>query len=180
MGCDTYSFSNNRGDFGFNPRTRMGCDLLWVWFFKSLKFQSTHPHGVRLAIEVFSRALRCFNPRTRMGCDLADLAVKQRGQVSIHAPAWGATCTDMDFSSHSRFQSTHPHGVRLKYAKKKYGKDAVSIHAPAWGATVGNSRGTPQTNCFNPRTRMGCDVACVLFFVFIFVSIHAPAWGATY
>ena len=45
----TFRFKMNLlGIVSFNPRTRMGCDLLCVWFFKSLN---------------------CFNPRTRMGCD---------------------------------------------------------------------------------------------------------------
>ena len=32
-----------------------------------------------------------FNPRTRMGCDTMREQNKFNAQVSIHAPAWGAT-----------------------------------------------------------------------------------------
>ena len=32
---------------------------------------------------------------------------------------------------------------------------------------------------FNPRTRMGCDLAYSFNLLVITVSIHAPAWGAT-
>ena len=75
--------------------------------------------------------------------------------VSIHAPAWGATLSDM--------------------AQGKV--TTVSIHAPAWGAThlLPQTRGhrhTFQVGCdgighifdgrragFNPRTRVGCDAS---------------------
>ena len=79
------------------------------------RFQSTHPHGVRHAH---------FQPEM------------DRCAISIHAPAWGATflfcigvITDVYFNPRTRmgcdhcigysravaarFQSTHPHGVRL-------------------------------------------------------------------
>ena len=55
-------------------------------------FQSTRPHGAR--------------PRRK-----ADAALRKN--VSIHAPAWGAT----------------------KMKQRVYRVVGVSIHAPAWGAT---------------------------------------------
>ena len=79
------------------------------------KFQSTHPRGVRRDGQ--PPDCRC-------------------GDVSIHAPAWGATRT-------RRVSAPKP--------------EPVSIHAPAWGATrhlLVRLRGMQ-------------------------VSIHAPAWGAT-
>ena len=99
--------------------------------------------------------------------------------VSIHAPARGATCKDTDATA--RFK--------------------VSIHAPARGATfltvpiVGklvlfqstHPQGVrpfePQGSCslerFNPRTRKGCDVQQGEQLATLPVSIHAPARGAT-
>ena len=77
-----------------------------------LKFQSTHPHGVRHLFGLVQRPYRCFNPRTHMGCDFpfqlfrltmgfnprthmgCDIvggAKCYRCRVSIHAPTWGAT-----------------------------------------------------------------------------------------
>ncbi len=55
--------------------------------------------------------------------------------VSIHAPAWGATSWQT-----------------IGNCKAK-----VSIHAPAWGATreSGSLRG--REACFNPRARVGRD-----------------------
>ena len=62
--------AKNRGE-DFNPRTRVGCDLIAA---------------------VINLVRRYFNPRTRMGCDVKN-AVPPAGYVpiSIHAPAWGAT-----------------------------------------------------------------------------------------
>ena len=98
--------------------------------------------------------------------------------VSIHAPAWGATCSRCSCDCSCKFQSTHPRGVRHQY------------HAPR-----------RRSNRFNPRTRVGCDFifedqSRLLLFQSThprgvrlkdtaaerqatIVSIHAPAWGAT-
>ena len=55
------------------------------------------------------------------------------------------------------FQSTRPHGARLRLNNVLALTINVSIHAPAWGATVAIIGSTQYKN----------------------VSIHAPAWGAT-
>ena len=80
-----------------------------------LLFQSTPPRGGRLA-EIFV----CFC-RTQVsihapawGATLAILHLGLSRRVSIHAPAWGATSLHRDLHSALR---------------------PVSIHAPAWGAT---------------------------------------------
>ena len=99
----------------FNPRTRTGCDMISLRILMVIEwFQSTHPHGVRLGHYVS----QCIPY-----------------EVSIHAPARGATgtgrgadtgrrsfnprtrtgcdCTIADeFKILLTFQSTHPHGVR--------------------------------------------------------------------
>ena len=54
-----------------------------------------------------------FNPRARVGRDHAVRLAWQVKEVSIHAPAWGATGNGAAFA---------------------FG-NFVSIHAPAWGAT---------------------------------------------
>ena len=61
----------NTSALGFNPRSRMGSD-------KSLQEQK--------------HELVRFNPRSRMGSDnrIAELSLAIE-EVSIHAPAWGAT-----------------------------------------------------------------------------------------
>ncbi len=189
----------------FNPRTRVGCDQRTQQErVEQQQFQSTHPRGVRqgplitigLAKHVSIHApawgatrrflwypcvLRCFNPRTRVGCDhhhreqsgaphcfnprtrvgcdaMRTNRYRRFFEVSIHAPAWGATIeASIPSGPPVMFQSTHPRGVRRD-----------------------TSRHAQIIMCFNPRTRVGCDI----FFLDQTlagqrVSIHAPAWGAT-
>ena len=113
-----------------------GATEVQYWPYLDFMFQSTHPRGVRLFTSGSITGHLCFNPRTRVGCDrqrMDAVADYERFNprtrvgcdcypgslsmyifdVSIHAPAWGATGIDM-FG-----QLVHQ----------------VSIHAPAWGAT---------------------------------------------
>ena len=130
------SFSRRSRAGSFNPRTRVAT-------------------GGRAAAWLSTKS---FNPRTRVGCDpLAIMLLNTDFSVSIHAPAWGATCPhrrswhDCGVSIHApawgatrlrlilslatRFQSTHPRGVRRLSLRLRRGLFRVSIHAPAWGAT---------------------------------------------
>ena len=57
----------------------------------------------------------------------------------------------------TKFQSTHPRGVRPTSLNAMISHAVVSIHAPAWGATCwARYRGKKRAG-FNPRTRVGCD-----------------------
>ena len=99
------------------------------------------------------------------------------------------------------FQSTHPHGVRLKPSKRLWELTRFQSTHPH-GVRRVNLFVYIDIGCFNPRTRMGCDKVvdkCVVlqklfqsthphgvrlivfkfFGVIRVVSIHAPAWGAT-
>ena len=167
-------------------------------------FQSTRPRGARPgASATVSGAPECFNPRARVGRDdemTADLA--RAREVSIHAPAWGATLCNMSRSgnhalfqstrprgarpsiccgsrSTTPFQSTRPRGARLFDHSAPHVDRWVSIHAPAWGATVWSMTIFPVVCCFNPRARVGRDQGRVGQRAAARVSIHAPAWGAT-
>ena len=77
------------------------------------------------------------------------------------------------------FQSTRPRGARPAVLRAGQGRRPVSIHAPAWGATSRTPTSTPSCSCFNPRARVGRDVAAGDHAVRLQVSIHAPARGAT-
>ena len=146
---------------GFNPRTRVGCDMIALNNATQTQvFQSTHPRGVRLIKRLrYYLGKRSFNPRTRVGCDdLGRVELEALEDVSIHAPAWGATFSIIflrygkkGFNPRTRvgcdlplvrliltssaFQSTHPRGVRLRGGGRTGKTRGVSIHAPAWGAT---------------------------------------------
>ena len=127
---------------GFNPRTRVGCDgSVPSAVCNTSEFQSTHPRGVRpdhpLGVESGEAGFnprtrvgcdlrrwprwlpdRRFNPRTRVGCDAQGvLQAAWDLRVSIHAPAWGATCGSKRGPTASAFQSTHPRGVRRGAAR---------------------------------------------------------------
>ncbi len=120
----------------FNPRSRMGSDILalmdWIgpvvsihapaWGATRLRvrssndslFQSTLPHGERRKKATMAIITPMFQSTLPHGerHDQVD-AAGGAFRVSIHAPAWGATYRP----------GIYPPG-RL-----------VSIHAPAWGAT---------------------------------------------
>ena len=99
----------------FNPRARVGRDGRPLLLFLPREwFQSTRPRGAR-------RSRHC--------------SCRQARDVSIHAPAWGAT------GGISRGMLCTP----------------VSIHAPAWGATRQGWAACSRTPCFNPRARVGRD-----------------------
>ncbi len=81
-----------RGCAGFNPRTPAGCDI-----------DGEAPSWSGLS----------FNPRTPAGCDHCDaMPVAVVADVSIHAPLRGATRQPSPGGPGTRFQSTHPCGVR--------------------------------------------------------------------
>jgi len=98
----------------FNPRTRAGCDPTC---------------GARRS------CLRSFNPRTRAGCDQLRGRRERGDEVSIHAPARGATTCTRFLAHLAEFQSTHPRGVRPEFTRRLRAGVSVSIHAPARGAT---------------------------------------------
>ena len=121
--------------------------------------------------------------------------------VSIHAPAWGATSYQYVAGYVTKFQSTHPRGVRPLVV--------CSLSSPLGfnpRTRVGCDGSVPSAVCntsefqsthprgvrpdhplgvesgeagFNPRTRVGCDVWEQKRPHRKRVSIHAPAWGAT-
>ena len=141
----------------FNPRSRMGSDTVLM---------------------LPSAGVDDFNPRSRMGSDGAWIRHGSVVEISIHAPAWGATASDDN--------PLYPM--------------VISIHAPAWGATSDSAdkfkstlfqstlphgerpsykAASAYSRYFNPRSRMGSDRFMHIIGEFSPISIHAPAWGAT-
>ena len=124
-------------------------------------FQSTHPRGVRRSAPVTVQTGSRFNPRTRVGCDRCFCCpappvgcFNPRTRVGCDAP--GAAVVRWGMSG---FQSTHPRGVRRMMWGSRWSLLHVSIHAPAWGATTLCRNSACLQECFNPRTRVGCDAA---------------------
>src|SRR5437763_4649381 len=126
---------------------------------KAIKFQSTLPRG----------------ERRRKVAEFVHSSI-----VSIHAPAWGATCVQHGLAR--RGGSFNP--------RSRVGSDAsneasgttttVSIHAPAWGATllsVPVKLVSVTVSIHAPA--WGATIRSLAIRLFPSVSIHAPAWGAT-
>ena len=100
---------------GFNPRTRVGCDISSGAISAHLNVSIHAPVWGATRLHDLLTSRRCFNPRTRVGCDDREDANVVISTVSIHAPVWGAT----------------------RQWKRHIMLVIVSIHAPVWGATLG-------------------------------------------
>ena len=123
---------------GFNPRARAGRDgQTRKRNLPSGRFQSTRPRGAR--------------PATLK-------ANWQRKEVSIHAPARGATGYWVHLGEGFANVSIHApaRGATWKEGAGHY-FCMVSIHAPARGATRRWPRRCSESGCFNPRARAGRD-----------------------
>ena len=125
---------------GFNPRPRAGGDAEvlaldvngWAGFNPRPRAGGdwTTLNGLTLLTDVSIHA-----PARGATC-CADVGSLGTSLVSIHAPARGATrigCTDGGLRGW--FQSTPPRGGRLQLHSKLTSVGKVSIHAPARGAT---------------------------------------------
>ena len=124
---------------------------------EALAFQFTRPHGARPKTAFhtsFWSSFQFTRPHgARHGVDLLLL----EADVSIHAPAWGATLGRRNASFQGR----------------------VSIHAPAWGATPGRHVPPPLRRVSIHAPAWGATRGHVEIRLALPVSIHAPAWGAT-
>ena len=156
-----------------------------VWYvnFRGIaEFQFTLPHGERPRRTRALRRLACWFQFTLPHGERPRRPGIAQGwlEVSIHAPAWGATrsCTNVmlevvRFNSRSRmgsdpassicsrrllaFQFTLPHGERPRQTLADNRNLRVSIHAPAWGATPRRRHRRRDGRGFNSRSRMGSD-----------------------
>ena len=179
MGCDLTARLECGRCACFNPRTRMGCDdRICINSISTISFNPRTRMGCDKVLCLSSNVSKRFNPRTRMGCDFNNSLRKSKHRVSIHAPAWGATQQFRHWMRLERFQSTHPHGVRLQ-------KMSVLVFGLSFNPRTRMGCDTLCSDCcihpycFNPRTRMGCDLRLWFLCRVPPVSIHAPAWGAT-
>ena len=100
----------------FNPRSRVGNDSIDVVKAKNVDiFQSTFPRGERPCGLLSYTSCRNFNPRSRVGNDDTELVAAPDAIISIHVPAWGTTPWFLQKCHTSHF---------------------ISIHVPAWGTTA--------------------------------------------
>ena len=144
----------------FNPRTHAGCDALGsgrLWTLHSFN-PRTHAGCDIIFLRLRDMTTGCFNPRTHAGCDklirnrkysVTKFQSTHPRGVRLHN---NAIKIGMDM-----FQSTHPRGVRPLWVPVGCGRCIVSIHAPTRGATLAVCVGLPPARGFNPRTHAGCD-----------------------
>ena len=140
----------------FNPRTHMGCDdecaflgsvngvsihaPTWgatqpnfeVRFL--IRFQSTHPHGVRPGLVGETITKLVFQSTHPHGVRQIELDNTPHCLVSIHAPTWGATSFSPAASICVCFNPRTHMGCDVPMLSQ-YADAEVSIHAPTWGAT---------------------------------------------
>ena len=145
--------------FYFNPRSRVGNDILSIKFARTTltfqstfprgerrktidnvkaeeKFQSTFPRGERQGVSLTALISGNFNPRSRVGNDLL-ISLSRYGNYL--------------------FQSTFPRGERPIDKNACLNWSFISIHVPAWGTTSCVLYRTCYRFNFNPRSRVGND-----------------------
>ena len=78
--------------------------------------------------------------------------------ISIHAPAKGATDKRHDHTPSSKYFNPRSRKGSDRIYRAIFSKDfTISIHAPAKGATHGGLHGLAGSIYFNPRSRKGSD-----------------------
>ena len=122
----------------FNPRSRTGSDLSTVGGAAGIvDFNPRSRTGSDIMAAAIFSALSHFNPRSRTGSDHGAVDQHRRNQISIHAPAQGATPGGDQLLLMLLFQSTLPHRERLeRLTGVIQDQERISIHAPAQGATI--------------------------------------------
>ena len=168
-----------RGLGRFDPRPRTGGDvplvpMLLVWPL----FRSTPPHGGRQPGCCHRSPCCRFDPRPRTGGDIVTMPESASIEVSIHAPARGATFGPHRICISRPFRSTPPHGGRPVQSVMPQLPDKFRSTPPHGGRLLlGNVRLNYWR--FDPRPRTGGDAAQDRSTKQKQVSIHAPARGAT-
>ena len=124
-----------------------------------MTFRSTRPHGARRA----GGGINCTSSM----------------DVSIHAPAWGATASSNCWEARSEVSIHAPAWGATVDVRAILADDLVSIHAPAWGATSRDLSRNRTTTFRSTRPHGARPGGWVRARRPEQVSIHAPAWGAT-
>ena len=122
-------------DFYYNPRSHTGSDMLPLLYALSFQISIHAPtRGATVCPICEMIMLFDFNPRSHTGSDRSFKASSFVISISIHAPTRGATVIDAIFIHSCEFQSTLPHGERLR---------ALTV--------------IPGVKNFNPRSHTGSD-----------------------
>ncbi len=145
----------------FNPRPRAGGDAVDGPEVRQVcLFQSTPPRGGRLCSTItLDMGQRGFNPRPRAGGDRSLKPCNSPAEVSIHAPARGATTL-----------------LARPWFLLRVRRMPCQCYAGTFQSTPPRGGRSSVPSGFNPRPRAGGDIRmpcqCQPY-----VSIHAPARG---
>ncbi len=143
-------------------------------------FQSTHPDGVRRSDTIETAIINpSFNPRTHTECDTTRCG-NRFWRICFNP----RTHTECDVNKRvcsieeDKFQSTHPHGVRLRSTTILFRRIIFNPRTPT---ECDPREGEAQSLgfCFNPRTPTECDQDMMALLPTLYVSIHAPPRSAT-
>ena len=186
----------------FNPRSREGSDEPVLETTDIIpEFQSTLPRGERQAstrVNVIQQNFnprsregsdprmlnsyllwQDFNPRSREGSDLLSYLPLLHQNISIHAPARGATFDSMRCISVHGISIHAPARGATITAFPRFATFYISIHAPARGATCRRSRHFPFRPISIHAPARGATQYPRYYHALQLISIHAPARGAT-
>ena len=185
----------------FNPRSgeRSDCGIPFISSYKKISIHApangaTCPLGRFIRFAIFQSTLRRterrfsqsltiplinFNPRSGERSDLQLIKEYREFNISIHAPANGATLINMTVSRSGTFQSTLRRTERLIQAGESGLTIKISIHAPANGATSSSYDLFPELEISIHAPANGATFLLCPSVDKHTISIHAPANGAT-
>ena len=143
----------------FNPRTHTGCDLFNLTKLVIVgRFQSTHPHGVRLIRPHMGHASRCFNPRTHTGCDILigrsayhQASFNPRTHTGCDTKSVEISKDDISFNPRTH-TGCDIHGRVLGRSQDRFNPRTHT------GCDILMALRVRPVHCFNPRTHTGCDL----------------------
>ena len=147
------------GGKGFNPRARVGRDSAKnVSSLLMYLFQSTRPRGARHRFgDIPPCPVKFQSTRPRGARRHQQFQSFRLGSVSIHAPAWGATPATSETSLQvRRFQSTRPRGARQGKRRRALRQAGFNPRARV-GRDIATGRARHTLQSFNPRARVGRD-----------------------
>ena len=165
----------------FNPRTPVGCDQ---WTKPDTTLQTISIHAPQWGAT--SRRCPCshrrndFNPRTPVGCDVQlMLLVKWATKFQSTHPSGVRPGGDREKTISALFQSTHPSGVRpVEYRIGDTVKPFQSTHPS--GVRLPSHPCRRTFHVFQSTHPSGVRHGGVRRHTGeLYISIHAPQWGAT-
>ena len=187
----------------FNPRSRVGSDKKYLRV-ETLETNFNPRSRVGSDGDAYISAV-CqwdFNPRSRVGSDSMYMRCLFSMHISIHAPAWGATCyhdpyerRHSNFNPRSRvgsdpsmirtlaapytFQSTLPRGERPANCASTVSDASFQSTLPRGERQRGYGGGRLLRQ-FQSTLPRGERLPILSMIPYVSrISIHAPAWGAT-